>query len=87
MLFDMIFNPNVNNNEFDNKTVELVKKRIRDDINSIKESAKPIKEKFSEMATNVKRHMYINNEIPSETAADVDETPRTVLKKMNDKED
>ena len=39
------------------------------------------------MATNVKRHMYINNEIPSETAADVDETPRTVLKKMNDKED
>ena len=34
----MIFNPNVNNNEFDNKTVELVKKRIRDDINSIKES-------------------------------------------------
>ena len=56
-------------------------------INSIKESAKPIKEKFSEMATNVKRHMYINNEIPSETAADVDETPRTVLKKMNDKED
>ncbi len=38
LLFDMIFNPNVNNNEFDNKTVELVKKRIRDDINSIKES-------------------------------------------------
>lgn len=38
LLFDMIFNPNVNNNEFDNKTVELVKKKIRDDINSIKES-------------------------------------------------
>ena len=61
--------------------------KAKDFINSIKESAKPIKEKFSEMATNVKRHMYINNEIPSETAADVDETPRTVLKKMNDKED
>lgn len=38
LLFDMIFNPYVNNHEFDNKTVELAKKRLRDDINSVKES-------------------------------------------------
>lgn len=41
LLFDMIFNPLVNDNEFDNKTVELAKKRLKDEINSIKES--PVK--------------------------------------------
>ena len=56
-------------------------------IDSIKESAKPIKNKINEVATNVKRHMYINNEIPKETAKDVDETPRTILKDRDKKEE
>lgn len=59
--------------------------RAKDIVDSIKASAKPIQEKITNLATNVKRHMYINNEIPTETAKDVDETPRTILKDKEDK--
>jgi predicted Zn-dependent peptidase len=40
LLFDLIFNPLVNNNEFDSKLFNFVKERIRDEIKSIKESPK-----------------------------------------------
>ncbi len=37
-LFDVLENPNVNNNEFDLRTFKIVKKRILDEINEIKEN-------------------------------------------------
>lgn len=36
--FDLIFNPNIINNEFDLKTIELCKKRLIDRINALKEN-------------------------------------------------
>lgn len=38
LLFDIIFNPLVRNNEFDNKTFEIIKNRVKDGINSLKEN-------------------------------------------------
>lgn len=39
-LFDMILNPNVNISEFDNKTFDIVKGKIKDNINLISEDPK-----------------------------------------------
>ena len=39
-MFDMILNPNVNISEFDNKTFDIVKGRLRDSINSVIEDPK-----------------------------------------------
>lgn len=36
--FDMIFNPNIKNNEFDERTLKIIKNRIVSEIKSIKES-------------------------------------------------
>lgn len=38
LLFDVIFRPNVRNNEFDIKTFNLIKSRIKDSINSVIEN-------------------------------------------------
>ncbi len=40
LIFDLIFNPLVKNAEFDEKTLNLIKTRLKDEINSIKENAK-----------------------------------------------
>ncbi len=40
LLFDMILNPYVNIGEFDNKTFNIIKERLRDDINEVKEDPK-----------------------------------------------
>lgn len=40
LLFDLLHNPLAKNNEFDSKTFELIKSRMKDTINSIKENPK-----------------------------------------------
>lgn len=47
---------------------------------AVKESAAPITSKLNRLSYNLKKHLYINNEIPSKTAAEIDETPRTIDK-------
>ncbi len=42
----------------------------------LNEVSAPIKEKIGDIAYEAKRHLYVNNEIPTEGAAEVDETPR-----------
>lgn len=37
--FEMIFNPNIKNNEFDNTTLKIVKNKIKSDIESIKDNS------------------------------------------------
>ncbi len=37
--FEMIFNPNIKNNEFDNRSFNIIKNRIKSDIESLKENA------------------------------------------------
>lgn len=39
-LFELLLNPNVTNNEFDDKTVNLVKSKIEQDIKTVKENPK-----------------------------------------------
>ena len=36
--FDMIFNPNINNDEFDERTLKIIKSRIKANIDSVKEA-------------------------------------------------
>ena len=53
-LFDIIENPNVTNDEFDLKTFNIVKERIKREINSLKENPmkQSIKEAFKTMNTD-----------------------------------
>lgn len=53
-LFDIIENPNVTNDEFDLKTFNIVKERLKREINSLKENPmkQSIKEAFKAMNTN-----------------------------------
>lgn len=48
-------------------------------------AASKIKNKFGELTYDIKRHMYIGNEIPTTNAAESDETPRTKAKKEDKK--
>lgn len=40
-------------------------------------AASKIKNKVGELTYDIKRHMYVGNEIPATNAAESDETPRT----------
>lgn len=43
---------------------------------AIEKASEPIVKKAKEVATEAKKHLYVNNELPSYSAAEVDETPR-----------
>jgi uncharacterized membrane protein len=45
-------------------------------------AASKLKTKFGELTYDIKRHMYVNNEIPTVGAATTDETPRTKAERI-----
>ncbi len=53
LIFDLIFNPLVKNDEVDEKTLNLIKTRLKDEINSIRENAKKYSLSEARSALNV----------------------------------
>ncbi|MFA6755980.1 MAG: putative ABC transporter permease [Bacilli bacterium] len=54
---------------------------------AVEEAASVLKNKLGQFTYDIKRHMYINNEIPAKGAAEIDETPRSKQKELKDKKD
>lgn len=65
LLFDMILNPNVSDDEFDNTTFEIVKRRIMIDIEALKEDPKQssILEAFKELNCKDERGLNVTGDI------------------------
>ena len=58
------------------KKYKIKNKKIEELKKLIDEVSEPLKEKINKIHYEAKRHLYINNEIPSKSAKDIDETPR-----------
>ncbi len=58
------------------KKYKLKAKRIEEIKKILDEASQPLKEKITKFHNEARRHLYINNEIPTKSAKEIDETPR-----------
>ena len=68
------------------KKHKLKLKRIEELKKILNEASLPIKEKINKISYEAKRHLYINNEIPSKGAKELDETPRMKKERLEKEE-
>ena len=61
----------------------LKNSKIAMGIENLKQSAAPISSKIKDFNNEIKRHMYIGDEIPEKGSAQNDETPRSKEKDLN----
>lgn len=64
-------------------TKKVKESRIIDFTEQLKLSFAPVTSKLNKLARKVKSHMYINNELPTESPSLKNETPRTKFEKIN----
>lgn len=53
---------------------------------AIEKASLPISKKVKEVANEAKKYLYVNNEIPTQTAAEIDETPRMKSERLKKEE-